>query len=296
MRDIIFIAGRGRSGSTLLGKTFDTSHDVFHIGELRYFVQIGWKENRECECGERLRCCPFWSKIIHLWEKYDIDKIQTASKGLPTHLEIALRNKVNKSIEYNSVYLSFLNKLYHIVGDLSESRYIFDSSKFPIYLYYLINLKDVRVKVIHLTRDPRGTSHSWSTKKQGSKGQSSELVGQHSFLKEATKWRLWNGLIRDMLKDVEYSVHTKWEDFLSDPCGESERIIRALNLDMSRPAFVSPSHIRLSIGHAFWGNSSRRLNGLTEIRREEKWRQHMLVWKKSLIYALAGASRFGYEK
>lgn len=296
MKDIIFIAGRGRSGSTLLGKTFDTAQQIFHAGELRYFAQIGYKENRECECGEPLKSCPFWGRIIHSFEKNEFDEIHTASKGLPTHLEIELRNTVNSRIEHNPLYVSLLNKLYQVIKNVSGSKYILDSSKFPVYLHYILNLNDVRVRVIHLTRDPRGTSYSWSTKKQGSKGQSSELVGQHSFLKEATKWRLWNGLIRDMLKDVEYSVHTKWEDFLSDPCGESERIMGALNLEMSRPAFVSPTHVRLSIGHAFWGNSSRRLDGVTEIRKEEEWRLHMPRWKKSLIYSLSGASKFGYER
>jgi len=296
VRDIIFIAGRGRSGSTLLGKMLETSHDAFHIGEIRYFVQIGWKENRECECGERLKSCPFWGGIIDLCENYNLEEVYAASKGLPTHTEIFLRDISNLGINYSNAYLSFLNDLYQFIVESSNAKYIIDSSKFPVYLKYVMRLQDVDIRVIYLTRDPRGTSYSWSKIGQRSKGQSSSLVGRHSFLEESLKWRLWNNIISKILDEVEHHVHVQWEDVLANPDGELEKIVHSLNLEMKRPVFESPSHIRLSRGHAFWGNSSRRLHGMTEIRKDEEWRQHMPAWKKSLIHALSGASGFGYER
>lgn len=297
MKEIIFIAGRGRSGSTLLGKALDSIPDTFHIGEIRYFSQIGYIEDRECECGKGLTKCLLWGDIIKkLSMNYNLNEVYNESKNLPSHLRL-YSNKVF-GLDNNSLpasYISFISDLYDTIYDVSGCEYVVDSSKFPVHLLALLCSDRFKLKVIHLTRDPRGTSHSWSKERQGSQGQSSELIGQHSFLKEALKWRLWNRLLSRSLDDIELSIHVKWEDFITEPAAEIEKIIHQLQLCLSMPVFETPSHILLNKGHAFWGNSSRRLSGVTKIRKDEEWTKEMGELKRHLIFHLAGASRYGYK-
>lgn len=76
MKKIIFIAGSGRSGSTLMGKLLDRQQNTAHVGELRHFAQIGHRENRACECGEKLERCSFWRPIIYLLSReFDLVEI-----------------------------------------------------------------------------------------------------------------------------------------------------------------------------------------------------------------------------
>lgn len=295
MKKIIFIAGRGRSGSTLLGKVFDSIPQVFHVGELRYLSQIGYLENRECECGSRLASCQRWGKILNrIQSKFDPKDIYTLSKSLPTHAELYLRKMFGMDARFNPLYLSFIKSLYEECFEVAGCDYIVDSTKFPVYLLAMIHTGQFNIKVIHLTRDPRGTSSSWSKKRQSSAGQSSDLVGQHSFVKESLKWRIWNRLLSRLLENVEHSIHVRWEDFTAHPISETERIVSQLKLDLPMPEFLAPSCIRLDEGHAFWGNSSRRLSGPTEIKREEAWTDEMGAVKGKFIYNLAGASKHGY--
>src|SRR5438270_11044874 len=64
MTKVLYLAGTGRSGSTLLARILDRNDGVFAAGELRYFWQRGLLEDRLCGCGEPFSRCPFWSEVM----------------------------------------------------------------------------------------------------------------------------------------------------------------------------------------------------------------------------------------
>src|ERR1700732_3473702 len=61
---VLYIAGTGRSGSTVLANILGEVEGVFAAGEVRYLWQRGLKENRLCGCGLTVRECPVWSKVL----------------------------------------------------------------------------------------------------------------------------------------------------------------------------------------------------------------------------------------
>src|SRR3954471_11974980 len=61
---VLYVAGTGRSGSTLLARILDRADGVFAAGEVRYLWQRGLVEDRLCGCGERFTECPFWSDVL----------------------------------------------------------------------------------------------------------------------------------------------------------------------------------------------------------------------------------------
>ncbi|HMB70712.1 MAG TPA: sulfotransferase, partial [bacterium] len=61
---VLYIAGNGRSGSTLLDVILGQIPGFFPVGEVRNVWDYGVVENRPCGCGEAFHDCPFWSRIL----------------------------------------------------------------------------------------------------------------------------------------------------------------------------------------------------------------------------------------
>src|SRR5215467_12341244 len=61
--DVVYIAGYGRSGSTLLDLMLGRIDRWFSMGEFRQF----WHARRDdwrCGCGESVRTCPVWADVV----------------------------------------------------------------------------------------------------------------------------------------------------------------------------------------------------------------------------------------
>ena len=61
---VLYIAGTGRSGSTLLAGILGQVDGIFNAGEVRYIWDRGLLANRLCGCGRQFRDCPVWDEIL----------------------------------------------------------------------------------------------------------------------------------------------------------------------------------------------------------------------------------------
>src|SRR5947209_4769350 len=70
---VTYIAGAGRSGSTLLAMMLGTLPGWVSVGELRHLWARGVEENQLCGCGEPFLSCPFWNAVGQVafdgWER-----------------------------------------------------------------------------------------------------------------------------------------------------------------------------------------------------------------------------------
>ena len=55
---VLYIAGPGRSGSTVLGNVLGEIEGFFHGGELNFIWEHNLIENRLCSCGAPARAAP----------------------------------------------------------------------------------------------------------------------------------------------------------------------------------------------------------------------------------------------
>ena len=62
----IFVIGKGRSGSTLVGDFLGSLPGVFHTGELNKMWEYSLVGDHSCACGAKLDQCPVWSEIIRV--------------------------------------------------------------------------------------------------------------------------------------------------------------------------------------------------------------------------------------
>jgi hypothetical protein len=61
---VLYVAGLGRSGSTILANTLGQVEGFFSGGELNFIWKHALIENRLCGCGRPARECPFWGPVF----------------------------------------------------------------------------------------------------------------------------------------------------------------------------------------------------------------------------------------
>ena len=61
---LLFVAGAGRSGTTILNTILGQVPGMVAVGEVRYIWERAFGENHRCGCGEPFARCPFWSDVI----------------------------------------------------------------------------------------------------------------------------------------------------------------------------------------------------------------------------------------
>ena len=161
---VLYIAGNGRSGSTLLDVILGQVPGFFPVGEVRDVWDYGLVENRPCGCGAPVRDCAIWSEIFESQFSGEsaVDPAQVArwrerfaqTKRL---LPIFLRREgyVNDQKSGIRAYLDVLERLYHGIADATGARVVVDSSKWPTYAHLLNSIPSIDLYVLHLVRDPR---------------------------------------------------------------------------------------------------------------------------------------------
>ena len=166
---VLYIAGSGRSGSTLLARLLDQVDGLFAPGELRYVWQRGLIEDRYCSCGQRFGACPFWTKTLDQAfgghdgvDPHAMSRAQrstTRARHLPRAL---LSTRRPAGARHLGSYAAAVSALYRSIQDVSGADVVVDSSKLPTYGHLLTSIPGIEVAVVHLvpTRAPPRTPGS----------------------------------------------------------------------------------------------------------------------------------------
>ena len=64
MSKVLYIAGYGRSGSTILDIILDSHPDITAVGELTFLLDDAAIPSRHCSCGAAYAECGFWSRVV----------------------------------------------------------------------------------------------------------------------------------------------------------------------------------------------------------------------------------------
>ena len=173
---VIYIAGTGRSGSTLLASLLGEVEGCFAAGEVRYLWQRGLAERRLCGCGVPVRECPVWKRVLaesgHLDDPDRVEGVVSLLqrtgriRNLPAILVGSLRPELDPARSLSGARdRAALGDVYAAMAHVTGSRVIVDSSKLPAYANVLAATPGIDLRVVHLIRDPRGAAHSWSSRK-----------------------------------------------------------------------------------------------------------------------------------
>lgn len=280
MTKIIYIAGYGRSGSTLLEGIIQQKFKAVGVGEAYFAFERGFIRNELCSCGSPFRDCPFWSTVMRrafgdmderLAENYHRVLEKAGNKRL------SLR-KFFANPEIASDFCSVVRPLYQAIIAEVGSDVIIDSSKFPVYGAWLASCVE-EVGWVHLFRDPRAVAASWQRVRprlEAQGGVHAEMTKSRSVLTSGLRWSLYNRQCAMWLGDhPDAGVSLSYETLCADPEAISEQLASRFGLERRK----DPGD---AVWHSVSGNPSR-FSGASSIQRDDGWRTELSVGQKFLM-------------
>jgi len=295
---VLYVAGTGRSGSTLLARILDRADGVFAAGELRYVWQRGLLEDRVCGCGAPFSSCPFWTEVVDraFGGRQGVDARQVvATQRALTRLRQVPRILANGGRATPAAYRDTLSALYRAVAAVSGCDLVVDSSKLPSYGFVLRHVADLDVRFVHLVRDPRGAAYSWSRTK--TQPDSADGMQRMSALKSASLWLAWNASAPALLRGDSRYVVVRYEDLVARPRQVVHEILGFAGHTSDGASFVDDRTVFLDRSHTVAGNADRLRSGSVEVREDTSWTTALGRPQRALVTALTTPllGRFDYR-
>jgi hypothetical protein len=299
---VLYIAGWGRSGSTLLARILAQVSGFVHMGELRTLWTDGLKPKGICGCGVLVRDCQVWQEVFDrgFGGMGEIDPKAMAQLRLstePRSQEILLAplaplwpKRQHQRHTRLQDYISVLSHLYPAIQATTQAQIIVDDSLHPGYAYTLSLVPNLELYLVHLVRDPRGCAYSWQKRqKQG--------LGTYTLSQSAFGWALRN-LSIEVLRtcpSIQF-LRLRYEDFVQNPPVAIRKILKQVGLESQPLPFVSDFEVNIGPTHSVFGNSNRMMTGLTEIRSDQVWKTKMSQLDKLKVVSLTWPflAKYGY--
>ena len=287
---VLYIAGNGRSGSTLLDVILGQFPGFFPVGEVRNVWDYGLVENRPCGCGQPFRDCGVWSGIFEgeFTGARAVDPVQVAAwrerfAQTKRLVPMVLRpgTYTGQPAHQLDRYLGVLERLYGAIARQTGASVIVDSSKWPTYAFLLDRLPSIDLYVLHLVRDPRACAFSWTRRREGEPGRF--LDTQHP-ARSTIYWTVWNAAIRHFWsrRTGRYML-LRYEDFAASPRDSVRRILEFVGEPAGTTPFVDDHTVTVSKTHAIEGNITRFLSGAVTIRADREWEARMPARDRMLV-------------
>lgn len=296
---VLFIAGNGRSGSTILHNVLGQIDGFCALGELREIWLRGAIKNRWCGCGAPFHECAFWQEVLTTAygapDAIDIHQMyqQTESFRIP-HLPLTfLPGWRQREIKRLRPYLTQLTKLYQAIQTTTGCRVIIDSSKNPSYGYLLRFIPEIELYVLHYVRDAPPVAYSWSKKKEFQPG---VYMVRKKPADSAMQWNVRNLTSELFMRTPPGKfIRLRYEDFIEKPQAAISTILSMLG-EANLPLPFSDSHtVELNeANHSVFGNAVRFQNGPVTLRMDNRWRNQMSRKDKLIVSALTWPLRFRY--
>jgi hypothetical protein len=299
---VVYVAGSGHTGSTLLALLLDSHPDIACVGETAVKPKIrrkGGEARQLCSCGARVGDCAFWTDVIQEvranglafgiddWTNDYRFEHPLAQRLLSRACSSTMgRHLVRWAADSLPVYRSrvadidAVNRAFiRAVLKLSNARIFADTSKRVPRLLHLLRLPDLDVKVVLLVRDVRG--YAASAKRRG-----------EPVLDAARTWQRHQRIFDDVASTLPADrVHQiRYEDICSQP----DATLKALWGFCGVAAIPAPATIDAAEHHVL-GNAMR-MTGQIRIRLDQSWAERLDRDEARQILRIAGDTnrKLGY--
>lgn len=302
---VLYVAGCGRSGSTILDTVLGNHAGIESVGEACHVVANAWlREDAYCACGKRGRECDFWRKVYSQWQRrvgqVDLAGCVETARAVESSLQISVTQRCLAAGEPRHLeYLRLTVGLLAAIRDVSGAEVVVDSSKTPSRALALSMAEGVDLRLIHMVRDCRGVL--WSGKKRFRKDEHAgiskddEGKGVVRAMKAWTAANLIAGQVRRRLPK-ENSIRLRYEDLITQPGVELRRIGELVGMDLEPLAVAVAGGQPMTVGHTIAGNRLR-MAGSVQLRPDVEWVEKLTWREQAACWALAGwlMKAYGYH-
>lgn len=294
---VIYIAGYGRSGSTLLDIALGQHPSIMGGGEITTLARHVWENDEYCACGSPVQECPVWKPIVERWRLEEpvtlLDDYRKAQERTEGVIGLARLFKLADWPRHARRTVSLLRSITQVSG----RPIIVDSSKLPGRGFALAAMPGIELHVVHLVRDGRGVAWSLSKSygRQIEKGVQRELRPK-PIIYSAIRWATIN-LATELLSrrvGARRSIRIRYEDFVADPRATISQILGLVGVTQ-QDRLTNPEPHPLSPQHQVAGSRHRMERSIT-IRKDEKWMIEMPASKQRVFNLICGPllRRYGY--
>jgi hypothetical protein len=295
---MLYIMGRGHSGSTFLDVMIGNVDGVESIGEVISGLNRG--RNEICSCGLLAGDCPFWIAVAErystisggrdlfddgawLWKQSDVLKFPQA----------VISGAHFGGVRWNE-YSARQRCLIDAVGEVSTASSVLDSNKEYSRALMLLRIQP-EARVIHLHRSPLAIlgSHYYRRKEQGQpfKFLKREYAPERSYpfvlMLTASAWSV--GMALGLLIKVMYPkqvLNLRYEKLMAEPSSELARIGGFLQIDLAEVQAMVAERRPFSVGHNLGGNELRH-DGSFVFVPNVKGRRRLPLYLKVLAWPFA---------
>ncbi len=302
---LLYIAGSGRCGSTLLDLLLNNHPLVQSLGEVHRLCLYARTRAETCTCGADVLDCPFWSSI-----EAEIHRIVDApSRGRPLetfdlmigpHEGRAVQDALERLMlvasgpavfrrwaqvfsvkNWSAARASFA--WYEAACRVSGAEVVVDSSKDPRRLKFLYQHSPDAVRVVHLVRDGRAVVASTMRHLGIDVAQASERWVRLNRRLALALWRI----------PQEARMRLRYEDLCQNPDEALSGVCRFVNLSYD----PEMRNLRKESAHNIGGNPMRFRKEEIEIAADERWRAQLSEDDLAVFERIAGPwnRRFGYQ-
>ncbi|GGN10783.1 sulfotransferase family protein [Lentzea pudingi] len=289
---VLYLTGMMRCGSTMIGNVLGETEGTLHVGELHYLWRNGVLDqgtNSSCGCGSPLSECPLWSDAL------DDDRIATAVEAVQAtrlrarHTPRRLAESIGPMAAPPDVrWLTGLTAdVYRRAASVAGADVVVDGSKYPAEAAAMLG-SGLDVRVLHVVRDARATTHSYRKDKS--------YVERMSAARSTGYWTAVNAA-SDLLALAGRSryLRVRHEDFSARPAEVIDEVMAFAGITGPNPVSADGT-VELGVNHTVTGNPDRFHRGRVLIGDNARWRTE-LDWKPRTLTTAASAPqllRYGY--
>ncbi|GGK24586.1 sulfotransferase family protein [Pilimelia terevasa] len=275
MVKVLYIAGWGRSGTTILDNILNAYPSVFSAGELFYLWRRGLVQGRRCGCGVRLPDCPCWSAIrrqaFGTAEPDPREMMALQAEAARARHALRLYHRPHEPAVRR--YREIMGQVYRAVGEVTGAELVVDSSKTPAGAAVLARLAGVEGYLVHMVRDPRAVAYSWMRAKPQVDRPRPAMMDRHGPWESTGQWLACNAVIAHLAPAYgPRQARLRYEDFLTDPRARVENLLRLAGVSTADGPFRGPREVALVPNHTVSGNPSRFTTGTVTLRLDDAWR------------------------
>lgn len=279
---VVYIAGSGRSGSTLLERVLGEIPGFVNVGELIDLFRRGASRAERCGCGRHFADCPFWARAHKsafgdeanglLAGMHPLQRRVARPGSLPSLVAMPLAGSRFRAdvARYGEGYAA----IYRAVAAEAGARCVVNASKWPVQALAL-SRAGIDIRVVHLVRDARGVAHSLT--KRGKKPPVTAVRWVTHQVQASVLRRCGLPLTR---------MH--YEDFARRPRQAVAVALTELGLSCSPAdlAHLDDGQVTLRPSHGIHGNPLRFRHGEIPVSPDENWREEMSRRDRTLVTAI----------
>jgi hypothetical protein len=306
---VLFLAGKGRSGGTLLANLLGQIPGFFNVGELNRLWDSGLVHNHRCGCGLRVQECPTWQAILDeadsLLHGRRMVPIANARIDLDQAAVVRWRNvlrlftaRIETRDRWEALerYTTAASAVYRGIAAVTGARVVIDSTRVPFEPVALGLVPGVDVSIAHVVRDPRAVAYSWKRSRVLTDRDTVEHMPRWGVAYSAASW-LTRGLLVELLSRRHLTATVNYDALAREPVRVLRELVHVVGEPEGDIDFLTSGSATLMPTHSVGGNPVRMLSGVVTIEPDDEWRRGMSRRDRMVatMFAMPRLRRYGFS-